>query len=380
MKIAGIIAEYNPLHRGHIYHMEQTRRLGADRIVAVLGGNVTQRGEMAMFDKFVRAKSALMAGADAVVELPAVYAARSAREFARGGVSILAALGADYISFGSETGDIAALSRLAEKLENETEELSSLIKAGLNGGMGYPAARAEAAKRLYPELYPLMTSPNDALALEYLQALIRVRADIAPVAVGRKGAYRDGGAFSASSIRKLIRDGRTAEALGLLPEETRELYAEEIPGGVHDPEKLEAHVLSVLRQYPAPRAGEGLKQLIINSARRCAGLEDAADACVSKRYTKARVLREMSEMWLDIPPVPEKLPYIRLLGAKKGSEELLRELKKRTGEAFVSDPVKLKDEAVFRAECRITDAWGLGCSRREYRLPGREFTNGFINL
>lgn len=380
MKIAGIIAEYNPLHRGHVYHMEQTRRLGADRIVAVLGGNVTQRGEPAMFDKFTRAKSALMAGVDAVVELPVVYAARSARDFARGGVSILAALGADCISFGSETGDIGALSCLAEKLENETEELSLLIKAGLDAGMGYPAARAKAVNRLYPELHPLMTSPNDALALEYLQALIRLKARMTPLAVKRQGNYHGGGEMSASSIRQLIRDGKADEALRLLPEETRELYASQIPGGVHCPEKLEAHVLSVLRKCSAQRDGEGLRQLIVNSAKRSPTLEDAANACVSKRYTKARVLREISEMWLDIPPVPEKLPYIRLLGAKKGSEELLRELKNRAGELFVSDPVKLKDETVFRAECRATDAWGLGCAKREYRLPGRELTNGFISL
>ncbi|MCR4578091.1 MAG: nucleotidyltransferase family protein [Clostridiales bacterium] len=380
MKIAGIIAEYNPLHRGHVYHMEQTRRLGADRIVAVLGGNVTQRGEMAMFDKFARAKSALMAGADAVVELPVVYAARSAREFARGGVSILSALGADYISFGSETGDISALSRLAEKLENETEELSGLIKTGLDAGMGYPSARSQAVNRLYPELYLLMTSPNDALALEYLQAVMRLGAGLTPLAVKRQGSYHGGGEKSATSIRQLIREGKADEALGMLPEETRELYASEIPDGVHCPERLEAHVLSVLRQGLSARDGEGLRQLIVNSAKRSPTLEDTVNACVSRRYTKARVLREISEMWLDIPPVPDKLPYIRLLGAKKGGEELLRELKNRAGELFVSDPVRLKDEEVFRAECRATDAWGLGCAKREYRLPGRELTNGFISL
>ncbi|MBR6498481.1 MAG: nucleotidyltransferase family protein [Clostridia bacterium] len=380
MKIAGIIAEYNPLHRGHVYHMLETRARGADKIVAVLGGEMTQRGEMAMFDKFARARSALQAGADAVVELPAVYAARSARDFALGGVSVIAALGADMISFGSETGDITALKSLADKLENETEELSALIKAGLDGGMGYPAARAEAVKRLYPELSPLMASPNDALALEYLQALIRLKADITPVAVKRQGDYHDGGEMSASCIRKLIREGRTGEALKMLPEETREIYASELPDGINDPSLLEAHVLLALRNYAPPTEGEGLKQLIVNTSRRYPALSDVADACVSRRYTRARVLREMGEMWLDLPPVPERLPYVRLLGAKKGGEQLLKELKRRAGGLLVSDPVKLRDDPVFRAECRLTDAWGLGCLKSEYRLPGRELTQGFISV
>ncbi|MCR4622341.1 MAG: nucleotidyltransferase family protein [Clostridiales bacterium] len=378
MKIAGIIAEYNPLHRGHIYHMEQTRRMGADRIVVVLGGNLTQRGEMAMFDKFARAEMALRAGADAVVELPAVYAARPAREFARGGVAILKALGADQISFGSESGDIGALSTLAEKLENETERFSRAVRQGLETGRGYPAARADAVRQLYPELYPLMTTPNDALALEYLQAIMHLKADIAPVAVKRQGSYFGGGTRSASSVRELIRAGRAEETTRELPEELRELYEREINDGLCDPARLEAHIMLALRRCSPQQSGEGLKQLIVNSAAGCPWIEETIDACVSKRYTRARIMREICEMWLDLPPVPEHLPYVRLLGAGKGSETLLRELKRRAGGLLAGDPVKLRDEPVFKAECRITDAWGLGCIRREYRLPGRELTRGFV--
>ncbi|MBR5257448.1 MAG: nucleotidyltransferase family protein, partial [Clostridia bacterium] len=153
-----------------------------------------------------------------------------------------------------------------------------------------------------------------------------------------------------------------------------------LPDGINDPSLLEAHVLLALRNYAPPTEGEGLKQLIVNTSRRYPALSDAADACVSRRYTRARVLREMGEMWLDLPPVPEKLPYVRLLGARKGGEQLLRELKRRAGGLLVSDPVKLRDDPVFRAECRVTDAWGLGCLKNEYRLPGRELTQGFISV
>ena len=136
MTIAGVIAEYNPFHNGHLYHLEATRRAtGCDGVVVCLAGNFTQRGEAAMFSKWTRARIALLCGADAVFELPALFAVRTADFFARGGVGVLAGLGCDALSFGCETDDMALLKTLAELREDEPEALSRKIRRRLETGM-----------------------------------------------------------------------------------------------------------------------------------------------------------------------------------------------------------------------------------------------------
>ena len=145
MKIAGIIAEYNPFHNGHAYHIQRTRELsGCDYVVVCMAGHFTQRAEPACMSKWARARIALSCGADAVFELPAMFAVRSADAFARGGVHILADLGVDLLSFGSETEDMALLRDLAALRAEEPEPLSLRIREKLDAGMSHARARGEA--------------------------------------------------------------------------------------------------------------------------------------------------------------------------------------------------------------------------------------------
>ena len=191
MKITAIVAEYNPLHRGHQYHIKKTREAtDCDYLIAIMSGNFTQRGECAIFDKWARTRMALDAGADLVVELPVTYAAASAERFARGAVEILSALGCvDFLSFGSETAQLRNLQPLASILEREPWEFGRALQGELKKGVSFPAARQAAlAAVLSEEAAALLASPNDILAVEYLKALIHFDSRIRPVAILRRGA------------------------------------------------------------------------------------------------------------------------------------------------------------------------------------------------
>ena len=182
MKIAGIIAEYNPFHRGHAYHLEKTRELGADRIVCVMSGNFTQRGDVAVTSKWARAEMALHHGADLVVELPLTFSLASAERFARGGVALLEALGCvDTVSFGSESGDLATLQAVASFLDSGAweEELPALLSEGIS----YAAARQQAVRRHWGEAAEVLSSPNDTLGIEYLRSISALGSAMQPLAI-----------------------------------------------------------------------------------------------------------------------------------------------------------------------------------------------------
>ena len=205
MKIAGIIAEYNPFHRGHEYHLSEARRAaGADFCVAVMSGCLVQRGEPAIADKYTRAKMALLSGADLVIELPAPFSSAAAPDFALGGVRLLSALGADYLCFGSETADLPRLERIAEALVHEPEAISeriqSLQKSGLSYAAGMTAVIAEffspsgsCGQGCFPEDADRQSctgslGSNDLLALEYLKAIRKTGSGLTPAAIRREGS------------------------------------------------------------------------------------------------------------------------------------------------------------------------------------------------
>ena len=188
MIIAGVIAEYNPFHNGHLHHLRETRRKsGCDGLIVCLGGNFTQRGEPAMLSKWTRARMALLCGADAVFELPAPFAVRTADFFARGGVGVLAGLHCDVLSFGCETEDVKLLQTLAELRETEPGALSSLVRARLEAGMSHARARGEAVAEYLGLPAEALNAPNMALAVEYLRCLRGT--ETKPLVVPRVGDY-----------------------------------------------------------------------------------------------------------------------------------------------------------------------------------------------
>lgn len=198
MKTAGIVAEYNPLHAGHEYHIQKTRELtGADLIIVCMSGSYCERGIPAFFDKFSRTKAALSAGADLVVELPLTVSTGSAEIFAQGAVNILNAMHVDVLSFGSECGDISSLCSLASLLSNESAAFKSVLKEKLGSGLSYPAALSAALKQSYPDeaekFTGLLDSPNNTLGIEYIKAAKAINSGMEFFTLKRQGmGYNEG--------------------------------------------------------------------------------------------------------------------------------------------------------------------------------------------
>lgn len=388
MKIAGIIAEYNPFHEGHRYHILETRaRTGCDYVICVMDGAFTQRGEPAMLDKFSRAECALLSGADAVFELPSVFAVRPAEIFARGGVGILDALGADYISFGCETDDMALLQSLSDALLRESDALKAEIRAGLDEGKTLARARGEALSKLTGADGALIGQPNVTLALEYLKSMSLISSRMRAVAVKRTAPYHGGGnGFeSASSVRALIYAGQADRAISSLPENTRPILEKARNGGFSNPAALDNLALSVLRRMSIseaealPDAGEGLAGRLIACAREAHGYESLISAVKCKRYTRARITRVIAAAMIGLDAeAPDRIPYLRLLGFRKDAEPLLRELSARSSLPIASDPARLEGDPAFETEKRVTDLWGLTANDPELRVCGRDRTRKFL--
>lgn len=397
MRVVGIIAEYNPLHNGHIYHLEQAKALtGADFCVVVMSGNFVQRGEPAAADKFTRAEWAVRAGADLVLELPSVYAVSSAERFALGGVRTLYATGVmTDLSFGCETDDLLQLQRLKDLLSSETQTFQQALRQELRLGKSYPRARRDALAVCGADavLLDTLERPNNILAIEYLRALALFAPEICPVPVARAGnAYHDtalsGTLSSATSIRAALVSGDEAvrEALPLFVG-ARMLYDERYPVTEILFSKM---ILSTLRNMSPdavsalPDVKEGLENVIIQAMKRAVTLEDFYTAIKSKRYTLARCKRIAISALLGLTRdqvyrtiSDEKSEYLHVLAFSSKSRRLLSEIGKRC-----SAPLLLRQADC--AECtplvrenlaidaRSTDLYAIATEtdlRRDHRGP-----------
>lgn len=213
MNVTAIISEYNPLHKGHLYHIETAKKeTGAEFVIAIMSGNFVQRGTPAIMDKYARAEAALKSGVDLVLELPVMYATASAEYFALGGVAMANTLGCvTHLSFGSEYGQADKFMEAARLLTEEPEEMKIPLKEALKNGLSYPAARAYAVKVSHPELADILDKPNNILGVEYCKALLKLKSNIIPHTLKRQGQdyhseTTDAGFASATGIRKLLGD------------------------------------------------------------------------------------------------------------------------------------------------------------------------------
>lgn len=213
MKIVGLIAEYNPFHNGHLYHITKAKEVtGADYAVVIMSGDYVQRGVPAIMPKRLRAEMALKCGADAVFELPVCYATGSAELFAEGAISFFDSLGiVDTLCFGSESNDLEGLQKIADLLLEEPEAYQSELQKHLKNGMSYPYARQEALSTYMGTAgaADLLTDPNNILGIEYLKALKKQNSRIVPYTIQRQGAhYHDESlhpvSSSATAIRSLL--------------------------------------------------------------------------------------------------------------------------------------------------------------------------------
>lgn len=365
METAGIVAEYNPFHRGHAWHIAETRRrLGGDApVVCVMSGHWVQRGECALADKWLRAALALDRGADLVVELPTPWAMASAESFARGAVSLLAATGVvDVLSFGSETGELAPLEEAAAALD--APDYPERLRAALGRGLSFPAARQEAAGAA------CLSAPNNNLGVEYLRSLRALGSTIRPLTVPRQGAGHDGpaagGFASASELRRLLRAGRGEEAAPYLTAP----WSEELA----DMQHIERAVLARLRTMgegdwaalPDGGGAEGLPSRLAKAAREAVSLEDFYTRAKTRRYPHARLRRLALAAFLGLRAAerPAAPPYVRVLGLGGRGRVLLRRMKDTCPLPVIVKPAQAREldgpaRTLFESEARYTDLYGL---------------------
>ena len=244
MKICGIVAEYNPFHNGHLYHVEKTKeQTGAEAVVCVMSGNFIQRGLPALFDKWTRTKMAIQNGVDLVIELPVCYATASAEYFAQGSISLLDSLNVvDTLSFGNSCNDIKILKRIANVLYLEPEGYKKELQKEIKRGVSYPIARSNALttflKKEFDEktLTDILLDSNNILGIEYLKALLYCNSNIEPVAIERKGGnynsvYVDGNICSATAIREMLYTNKTEQLQAVMPTSSFEIMNSEILSG-----------------------------------------------------------------------------------------------------------------------------------------------------
>ena len=297
MKICGIIAEYNPFHLGHLKQIDYVKNvLGAEKIVVVMSGNFTQRGEIALLDKFTRAKHAVIAGADLVIELPTVFATANAEIFAKGAINILSSLGiVDSICFGVESGASEDYISLAKAMNNETKEFKKILKEKLDSGISLAKAKFETLKSLGGEFNEsLISSPNNILGLEYTKAILNLESDIKIFPLLRENCNNDKtlkkGITSATSIREVIKLGKPKKAKKNVPPFVyKDFYSYPF-----DFEKLcLASIITAKTEDLAKilDCTEGLENRIKAFSKDNLLFEQLVDKISTKRYTKTRVQR-----------------------------------------------------------------------------------------
>lgn len=438
MKVAGIITEYNPFHKGHQYHIERTRALtGADYVIAVMSGSFVQRGEPALLDKYTRAKMALLCGADLVLELPVCFSAGSAGDFAAGAVSLLDRLGVvDFLCFGSECGSTAPLTQAAALLADEPPAFSAALQKRLKAGLPFPRARAEALKACLAEsaaassaIHPaaeeaadaardddtdiasLLCAPNNILGLEYCLALQKRHSSILPVTLRRKGAgYHEEqlcASFplqSASAIRSAVRKKDTAllrDALSYaVPAAAMPLWHTIL---THDRMLLVDDFTKELRLRLLSEASSGFTRYAdvsrelsdkLRKQQLFAGTwTSLCETLKSKELTYSRISRCLCHILLSI--TAEELvsarqadyaAYARILGFRKEAQPLLSAIKKSSTILLLSKLADahrlLSPDALHMLKQDILAAhiWESALSAKTGAPPHSEYTRQIVLL
>jgi len=381
MRICGIVAEYNPFHSGHSWHIAETRRRVGEgcAIVCCMSGNWVQRGEPALLPKHQRARAALLGGADLVLELPTPYALLSAEGFAESAIAILLGLGVvTDLSFGAETDDIEALTAVAHILLEHRTVQNTL--AQLKTGISYAAARERALFAAIEAQAELIRRPNNILAVEYLKALIQSGSSVTAHAIPRLGAGHDsmdvsGGTASASHIRASLRAGAAVRDVApWMPENSAAILLHTLENGTAlvDWDRLETVMLSVLwRLTPEDLAqlgdiAEGLEHRLHAAIREGRDLQDIVRAARTRRYPEARIRRLLLRAFLGITASETELPppYARVLGMSARGRQVLRAASKETSLPILTKPAHVRQLSpralrLFNQESVRTDLWHL---------------------
>lgn len=339
MNVTGIVAEYNPMHMGHLRHLELCRKFaGSDVIVAVLSGNFVQRGEPAVLDKWTRARLALNNGVDLVIELPVVYSVSSAEFFGFGAVSILNSLGiVNNICFGAENADTDYMLKIADILVSEPDEYKAALKIYLNKGQSFSAARNLALNDyLKDDVSGFINNSNNILGIEYCKSIIKLKSSISPVAVKRQGSsYNEkdlGSLSSATSIRKYIDTHNNLEELKLhVP---IDVYNALNSVKISKDKMLHCikykYYTSIDSLNKIPDVIEGIDRRISKSIIKCGDYQELVSDVKTKRYAYSRISRILCQYFIgfdsydtgDLRKKPAE--YARILGFNRKGADILR--------------------------------------------------------
>ena len=375
-RVLGVIAEYNPFHNGHAYHLARARQAaGADYVVVVMSACFTQRGDAAIVSPHLRAEMALHCGADAVVALPSAWAARDAEHFALGGVSLLSAVGCNAISFGSECADANLLSRTACMVNNPSASFMENVKRHLQTGLPYPAAVATAAEADDPQCAAILRQPNATLALCYLRAMDALPAQMEIIPITRSGSYHatslTDSSPSATALRGAILRGDWNSVRNGMPEAAYELLMRAAAEGhIHRPDALDTALLARLRTMSdedyavLPDVSEGVEHRLHAASQAACTRDDLLHTAKTRRYPYARLSRLATHALLgfthkqlaEMPPPTE--PW--LLGYRLDARPLIAHIASRT--PLITRAADLLERPWFEAERRAWDLWALGAS------------------
>lgn len=429
-KVLGIIAEYNPFHNGHLYHLKSSKKLTqTDYTVAIISGNFTQRGSTSIIDKWSKTKMALENGIDLVIELPVLYSISSAENFADGAIKILNSLGIiDYLSFGSETSNIDILKNISEILYNEPNDYKKLLTKELDKGLSFPKARENALlgyiknnsndiKFDIGKYTNIISSPNNILGIEYLKALKKYQSNIKPICIERTSANYNSTDIStknsiannsicneltaigsATAIRELIKSKNYETIKDLVPSSSYSLLMSCLNDGciVPDLNIFEKEIFYILRKMAIeeianlPDVSEGLEFSIKKSANSCNNIDDFLNIVKSKRYTVTRLQRILLYALLDISKKDIELskriekPYVRILGFNENGKRLVSQIALNHPEITLITSVKKfidsnsnKDlQIMFDKDIFATDVYSLGFENNSF--GNLDFKNGII--
>ncbi len=384
MSTLGIIAEFNPLHKGHEYLLKTAKKQG--NVICVISSNFVQRGDTAIAEKRLRTKFALDCGADLVLELPVLWSMSTAQNFALGGVSALQFAGCDKIIFGSECGEIEKLSKTAEILLSPqfSEKLSELLKSGIT----FAAAREKAA--VFCGAENILSGANNNLGIEYITAAKKLGANIEFETVKRIGAPHDSDKeaefVSASLLRQKLLSGEFDFCKKYIPEKVYENLNQEC---LSDIGNLENAILATLRTRSIeelsrlPDISEGVENKLFSAIRLASSLDELYNTVKVKRYTLARIRRLVLSAFIgaDNSFFMKPLPYLRVLGFNENGQTLLKSISKTCPVPVITKVSQISGldaniQKIFETECKATDLYSL--SLKKPQPCGLEYTAKII--
>ncbi len=376
MKICALVAEYNPFHLGHLKHIDYIKNvLNAQKVVVIMSGNFTQRGEIAVLNKFARTQHAIISGADAVIELPTVFATANAETFATGAINILNSLGCvDGLCFGVESGTKNEYLELASALTNETKEFKRALKEQLEQGVSLAKAKFLAVKSVYGDKFNenLVNSPNNVLGLEYTKALIKNKSNIEIFPMPREGDHNDQelkkGVTSATSIRQALKTGKIKKLKGNLPPYVfKDLKPYPF---AFDKLCMASLITSSLDQISKiADCTEGLENRIKALSKDNRTVDELVEKVATKRYPATRIRRILTANLLGINEslVKDCLSsplYAKILAVNSDKKEIISELSQNSSIPLLtrkSDALNLKKTALecFNKDILANDLYNL---------------------